>query len=281
MSGAGGARQSNSCSGFSDDEFAQLQSIAEKYIDASGLLMKLIELAGRASNAVVTSLPENWQSKLGELATEALKVAYNVAVLSRPNETSAWVETVLSYGKSENFHRFVAAVSGAVGGAFGIKSTVLELPITTTLILRSIQEIASSYGEDPCDPTTRQQCLVVLALAGPMQDDDDLEVGFFATRLALGQVAFAEVIKSVAARYTVVVSEKLLAQAAPIVGAGTGAVVNFTFISYFQEIAHVHFRLRKFEKLHDPDQVKSCFNWIVMELRQRERRSVDAAGGMG
>src|SRR5262249_41402876 len=51
------ARKSNSCSGFSDSEFQELTSIVESYIAASGLLMTLVELAGRVPQTVLNQLP--------------------------------------------------------------------------------------------------------------------------------------------------------------------------------------------------------------------------------
>jgi hypothetical protein len=111
---------------------------------------------------------------------------------------------------------------------------------------------------------------------GPLEDDDDLEKGFFSARLAINASTIPQLIRTVAARFNVVVTEKFLASAAPFLGAGVGAVVNHAFISYFQTMARVHFRLRKVENANDPDQVKSCFEQIVKASRQK--RKVDRGG---
>ena len=76
------ARKSNSCSGFSDFEFQELKSIAETYIAASGLLMTLVELAGRVPQSAINQLPEDWSLKLNQLGEQALTAAYDVAVWS-------------------------------------------------------------------------------------------------------------------------------------------------------------------------------------------------------
>jgi EcsC protein family len=119
----------------------------------------------------------------------------------------------------------------------------------------------------------RRQCLQVLALMGPLEEDDELDKGFFETRLAINASTIPVLIRTVAARFNVVVTEKFLASAVPVLGAGAGVAVNYTFINYFQNMAHVHFRLRRIEKANDPDQVKSCFKRIVMALREQRRRA--------
>jgi hypothetical protein len=262
------ARKSNSCSGFSDLEFQELVSIAKMYIAASGLLMTLVELAGRVPQSVLNQLPEDWRDKLNQLGEQALTVAYDMAALtSGPVERSAWLEAVLSRTSSERFHKLATAVLGALGGAAGLPGTLVELPVTTTLMFRSIQEIAKSYGDDPVNPAVRRQCLQVLALMGPLEEDDDLEKGFFTARLAIDASTSSLLIRAVASRFNVVLSEKFLASAVPFLGAGAGAVVNYTFTNYFQDMAHVHFRLRRIENANDPEQVKSCFERVVTALR--------------
>jgi hypothetical protein len=108
---------------------------------------------------------------------------------------------------------------------------------------------------------------MVFALGGPLEEDDEVDAGFWASRMALGNETIQVLIKSIATRFGVVVSEKLLAESAPILGAAGGAFVNYTFMQYYQNMAHVHFKLRQIERDHDPDQVRSCFTRIVQALR--------------
>jgi hypothetical protein len=49
--------------------------------------------------------------------------------------------TAKSLWRSELLHKVAAAGSGALGGAFGLATLLVQLPISTTLILRSIVEI--------------------------------------------------------------------------------------------------------------------------------------------
>jgi hypothetical protein len=190
------ARKSNSCSGFSDFYFEELKSIVETLLSASGLLMTLVDFGGE--QAALNRLPDDWSVKLNQLGEQALTLAYDMAVWSSdPGERGAWLKTVLARAKSERFHK----LAGALGGSAGLPGTVMELPVTTTLILRSIQEIAKSYVEDPVNPAIRQQCLQVLAFMGPLEDDDDLEKGFFGARLTINASTIAQLIRTVAVRF--------------------------------------------------------------------------------
>jgi uncharacterized protein (DUF697 family) len=52
-------------------------------------------------------------------------------------------------------------------------------------------------------------------------------------------------IRSVAPRLAGSFGQKLAAQAAPVVGAVAGAAVNYAFTTYYQEMARIHFGLRR------------------------------------
>ena len=49
----------------------------------------------------------------------------------------------------------------------------------------------------------------------------------------------------VAPRLATALGQKLAAQAVPLLGAVAGASINYTFVRYYQQIAHVHFGLRR------------------------------------
>ena len=67
---------------------------------------------------------------------------------------------------SLRLHRTLAAASGAVGGAFGLALLPLELPISTTLMLRSIADVGREEGEDLARPRGGVACMQVFALGG-------------------------------------------------------------------------------------------------------------------
>ena len=56
-------------------------------------------------------------------------------------------------------------------------TTTVELPLSTTIMLRSIARIAQSEGEDLEDPATALACLQVFALGGHSGSDNLHESG--------------------------------------------------------------------------------------------------------
>ena len=140
----------------------------------------------------------------------------------------------------------------------------IELPLSTTIMLRSIADVARSEGERITAPDTRLACLQVFALGGRTKNDDAAESAYFAIRVGLaralaeaaqymaekglvqeGAPAVVRFIVQVAARYGVVVSEKTAAQALPLIGAAGGALVNTLFMDHFQDVARGHFIVRR------------------------------------
>jgi hypothetical protein len=51
----------------------------------------------------------------------------------------------------------------------------------------------------------------------------------------------------------VVLGQKLAAQTVPILGAVAGAATNYAYTSYYQDMAHVHFGLRRLAITSDRD----------------------------
>ena len=63
-------------------------------------------------------------------------------------------------------------------------------------------------------------------------------------------------IAQVASRFGTVVTQKLAAQAIPIIGAVGGAAVNYAFIEHFREVARGHFAVRRLERVYGKDPVR-------------------------
>lgn len=266
------ALRCNSCSGFTDEELQELTAIAALYADANGLFMRIVDWAGRTTEAALERLPVDWRSTLHQASGAALKAAYDGAYNSQGDANAgSWLDDLLSSARGEDWHKSAAALAGVLGGLGGFATTLVDLPVTTTLILRSIQQIAAGYGEDIATPEVRNQCLIVFALGGPLPEDDDQATGLWATRLALTGQAVAALIKAAAPRVGIVVGEKLLAQAVPILGALAGGAINSVYAQYYQTMAHVHFRLRRIERARDVEQVRSCFEQIVRALKSSDR----------
>ena len=254
----------------SKEELADLKR-AKSLLENPGLGAKLSSLLGSPVEKGVKMLPSSWQKSVHKATEAALMKALDVAVTSlgeRPRVRS-----------QDGFHRMAAAASGAAGGAFGLAALSWELPLSTTLMLRSIADIAASEGENPRHLDTKLACLTVFAL-GSTKDkrDNAAESGYFAARAALasalseasahlskkglsksGAPALVRLITAIGARFGIVVSEKAAMQAIPIIGAAGGAVVNTVFIGHYQDMARGHFIVRRLEKIHGAEPVRAAY----------------------
>ncbi|WP_368207676.1 EcsC family protein [Aeromonas sp. s12] len=190
-------------------------------------------------------------------------------------------------------NKLFAAVSGAVGGAFGFTALAIELPISTTIMLRSVADIARSEGFDLEKVETKQACLEVFALGGPSEGDDAVETAYYATRSftaeamqilskELAEIAarqasanafkkltpaqtgkwLASLIEKIAARFGVVITEKAAAQAVPIIGAVAGATLNAMFTDYYQDMARGHFIIKRLENKYGFELVKAEYTRV-------------------
>lgn len=209
--------------------------LAAKYREANGVGIKLLNFAGGKAENLLSSLPPSVKSELDKATIKALELAVKTATNSRTivPDQPAWVNTLTT------------AAMGAVGGAGGIPSAVAELPVTTTVLLRVIQGVAAEHGFDPQDPDVQSQCIHVFSAAGPMTQDDGADLGFLMTRLTLTGGAVQKILAQVAPKLAASLGQKLALQAVPVMGAVTGAAINYTFTQYYQQIAHVQFGLRR------------------------------------
>jgi len=247
---------------------------AKALLENPGLAAKLSSMLGSPVEKGVKMLPASWQRSVHKATEAALLKALDVAVTSlggRPRLAS-----------QDRFHRMAAAASGAAGGAFGLAALSWELPLSTTLMLRSIADIAASEGENPRHIDTKLACLTVFAL-GSSKDkrDNAAESGYFAARAALatavseaaahlakkglaksGSPALVRLVAAIGARFGVVVSEKAAVQAIPIIGAAGGAVVNTVFIGHYQDMARGHFIVRRLEKIHGAEPVRAAYSKV-------------------
>lgn len=246
---------------------------AKNLLETPGLAARISDLVGSPIESGLKKLPESLGAVVNDVARKSIEKALDVALLTIDRDDR---------GASSNWwHKLAAGASGAAGGAFGLAALALELPVSTTIMLRSIADIARSEGEDLNCPESRLHCIQVLALGGKSRGDDASEAGYFAARAALakavsdaakhlagkglsqsGAPAVVRLISQVAARFSIVVSEKAAAQAVPLVGAFGGAAINTLFIDHFQDMGRGHFIIRRLERLHGPEEVRRLFETI-------------------
>jgi hypothetical protein len=150
-------------------------------------------------------------------------------------------------------NRAVTTAMGAAGGFGGLPTAMAELPITTTILLRAIQDVAIEHGFDPSEEGVRFDCIQVFAAAGPLEHDDGSDLAFLSRRFVLTGKSMQALIAKVAPRLGTVLGQKLAAQTVPILGAAAGAATNYAYTSYYQQMAHVHFGLRRLAIESDVD----------------------------
>ncbi|OYX39442.1 MULTISPECIES: EcsC family protein [unclassified Sphingomonas] len=261
----------NACAAFTESELQEMLAIARIHEDAGGWLLTLAANAGEGADKLIDWLPDNFEDKLQGVVDLALRQSYAIAANTHGRKKRRGGRSIPN---RERFHRIATGVAGAIGGAGGIATTLADLAITTTLILRSIQQIAASYGEDLDDPDVRTQCIAVFGTGGPLVDDDSLDTGLWAGRIALSHQTVSATIRTIVPQFGKSASEGILTRAAPLVGAVAGASINSSFTRYYQQMAHVNFRLRRLSRRHPPGTVLACFARVVA-MEQDQRKSKD------
>jgi hypothetical protein len=240
---------------------------AVRALEGQSFASRLANLVGRQVQAAGRALPSAARKIIASASEAALKAALRVAIKTIDDKAPAKPQAGL--------HKALAAASGAAGGAFGLAALAVELPVSTTIMLRSIAQIARAEGEDLSTPDAALACVEVFALGGHAPGEAALEGEYFAIRSALAKTindsasfilhqglatetapVLVRFVAQIAARFGVVVSEKLAAQAVPVIGAVGGAAVNLAFVEHFQTIARGHFTVRRLERAYGPDVVR-------------------------
>ena len=261
---------------------------AVRLLEGQSLANRLTRALGGGIERWGRALPSSLRNTAARAAEGALRVALRVALRTLSEKAPGDADAL---NASTRWHRLAATASGAIGGAFGLPALAVELPISTTILLRSIADIARAEGEDVASPEGMLACLEVFALGAhkPGRDELDLppgeaalESGYFALRAALAQSVgdtarfllragaagetapvVVRLISQIAARFGVAVSEKLIVQAAPIVGAAGGAAINAAFASHFQALARGHFIVRRLERQYDPETIEFVYRRLL------------------
>jgi hypothetical protein len=243
---------------------------AKELLENPGLAAKIANLAGLPLEQAVRRLPRKWAAAVDSATTRSLQLALEAALA-----------TVDSQGKASSWdrlHKLLVATTGAAGGAFGIAGLPVELPVSTIIMLRGIADVARSEGERLETADAKLACIEVFALGGRSSTDDADESAYFAVRAALGKSvsdaarylagkgmlrrgapAIVRLISQVASRFGIVVTEKVAAQAVPLIGAAGGATINLLFMAHFQEMARGHFIVRRLERKYGPDVVRRAY----------------------
>jgi EcsC protein family len=249
---------------------------AVKSLERPGLTARLTNIVGKPVELIGYALPAFASKAISSATSKGLEAALKVALRTLPPSPRT---------HSQLLHRALATASGAAAGTFGLAALPVELPVSTVIMLRSIADIARSEGEDLSDPEVCLSCVEVFALGGRAGSADASESGYFAVRSMLAKAVteaarFAaergvikeggpillKFVTQVAARFGLVVTQKVAAQVLPLVGALGGAAVNYAFIEHFQDVARGHFTVRRLERSYGKEKIRSEYDLIAGEL---------------
>ena len=250
-----------------EQAFTKLEnpSLAIRLSSAVGMPVEAVtrELGKRAPDAVVETVSQSTH--------KALELVLQSSMRSIKDESTA--------AASPRLHTAAAMTTGAVAGFFGLETLIVELPLTTGIMFRSIADIARAEGESPQDPETLLNCMQVFAMGSRTSSKDDAaETSYYGVRVALSKAvtdalqyvasqgvgsasapALVRLISALASRFGVVVTQKAMAQTIPVIGAIGGGLVNTIFISHFQDMARGHFAIRRLERRHGADVVQAAY----------------------
>jgi hypothetical protein len=255
-------------------------------LEGKSFIARLTELTGEPVSQMLRRLPAPIGNQINRTVRSTLFQALDVALFKLG---STWVPE-----PPPALFQLASGLAGGVSGFFGMAALALELPVTTTLMLRSIAGIAVRHGERLDRPESRLACLEVFALGPEGKRGASGETSYYAARAFLAktvseaaqallerQIAggsgplIVDLVSSIASRFGVVVSEKVAAGAVPVVGAIGGAAVNIAFMQHFQQMARAHFVVRHLERRYGQNLVQSRYRSLD-ELRRVRTRPAGA-----
>jgi hypothetical protein len=262
-------------SGLSSEDLLALERAMHE-LERTSLAIRLSTILGRQAGAIGSILPGNIAAIANRAAEAAVRSGLGFAVRSLAGKPLK---------DRRRMHKSIVVLAGAAGGAFGISSLPVELPFSTTIMLRSIADIGRCEGQDLTDPRTALACLEVFALGGragsgqasflphadvqgaKVKDGAILETGYFALRAILAKSiseaasylaaggavrevapAFVRLVAQIGSHFGIAVSQKILAQSVPLIGAAGGAAINYAFADHFQAVARGHFTVLRLER---------------------------------
>jgi hypothetical protein len=250
---------------------------AVRLLEAPRFAVRLADYAGKPLAQVLRLVPRA-DAAFRQVVRDAILRGLELAVDSLEEEVhppSSWLPKAMT------------GLTGGIGGLFGLAALPFELPLTTTLMLRSIADIARHYGEDMTRMDARLACLEVFALGG-RGTDAKTDVGYYAARAMFSRLStelasyvvergaieasvpvVSRVVSQIVSSFGLAVSERAAASAIPVLGAVGGATVNVVFMDHFEKLAHGHFALRRLEREFGPEEVGRWFE----EVRRRGSKS--------
>lgn len=263
---------------------------AYQRLENPSLVIQLSSAAGMPVETVLKTLAR----RVPESVMDAVRQSSQKSLHYVMSNTTRTLKDQVLVSASPRLHQAAVMATGAVGGLFGVHALVIELPITTSIMFRSIVDIARAEGEMPRDSDTLLNAMQVFAMGSGMSDKDDAaETSYYGVRLALSAAvsnameqlaihglnkasspALLRLVSAIASRFGIVVTQKTMAQALPVVGALGGATINTMFIHHYQEMARGHFTVRRLERKYGVETIREAYQ----RLGPSPGKVIDASG---
>ena len=256
---------------------AELTTLEDAYakLENPSLSIRLSSAVGMPVEAVTRELGK----RVPEAVVEAVSKSTHKALELVLQSSMRSIKGEKQVPASPRLHTAAAMTTGAVAGFFGLQTLIVELPLTTGIMFRSIADIARAEGESPQDPETVLNCMQVFAMGSRTSSADDAaETSYYGVRVALSKAvtdalqyaaskgfgsasapALVRLISALSSRFGVVVTQKTMAQTIPVIGAIGGGLVNTIFISHFQDMARGHFAIRALERKYGAEAVQAAY----------------------
>jgi hypothetical protein len=265
-----------------DDRQALAAAVAQ--LERPNFLARLAQYAGTPVDAAIKYLPRTVSRPIKDVVKSAMFRCLDVAINSLDEDEAPPPDWA---GK------LITGVTGGVGGFFGMYALPIELPLTTTLMLRTIAGIAREAGEDMAALEPRLACLEVFALGGGRPEPggrsrEQLSLEYYGMRTLLGSITrdlsrqvlergavhasspvMARLVGEIVARFGITISDRMGASIVPVIGAIGGATVNVIFMDHFQRVARGHFTVRRLERAYGAADIRLYYEATADALAGR------------
>lgn len=275
-----------------DEELKFLNEATDFFRDP-GLVVRGLAFLGKPVEALHDRLPSKAKGAISTATRKAVEKGL-VAAINTIQKNSG-VGEIKKSEASTWIHKGSATLTGAVAGFFGLPALAVELPVTTVLILRGISDQARLFGFDLNQVETRLECLMIFALGSSSTTKDDaVESSYFLARAAHAQVLkqaadfvaklsaqemldavnkgsapiLVKLITHIAKLFEIRVSQKVLAEMVPVVGAVGGGALNYAFTDFYCKTARYHFGIRALENSYGTEEIHA-----LMRERLRAKKN--------
>ncbi len=288
----------------SAEELAFIEDAAS-FLEGGNTFVKFAQKLGKPIDRLQEKLPVPARRILHQAIERSMKKALELSIetIASPSVSdlhSSWENANSRTRRHAWMHTAAVTTTGAISGAMGISALLIELPISTSIILRAISSVAQEWGQDIRKPETQLQCLYIFSLGSHNSSkDDEMDTSYLASRIAyqrlIGEVAafmgqhaakdlllalerggapaFVRLLGLLTPAFERTVLKKVMSRAIPIVGALGGAAINAAFCSYFTAAARYHFGLLYLEQKYGPDLVRYGYRRIAEAQLEARRKT--------